>query len=525
MTGGLEESERRVAAVEETLGPLAQVAQHLPDTKRQLSTLRALGEHVMQKIAGLEQQRDSVDRATSQAAHLSEIVQQIDRQIQQQQASAAFLTDLADDVGTMRTSHTEFDERLRQALEQQQQLEVDERSRHDELVKLYEVLREQVANAQARFEFERAGLDSVSQRIVDLRDGLTSMEHRFHALGEATDAISTTERLAEQLTDHTAVLAEKLADVEPQVEEAANLRAELERMDGATQDLRQRIDAIQDPVTTNVDAAEQRVADVEVAVSQLEARAQQVEGLSEKIKHASQQLVQGDSSLEKSMEHLDEVTELRRESGTLVAQLEQHIRTLQEGLAAARQQGTKLTEFAGTMQQRADNLAKVQDAITRFESRFADWESAEQRLAHASEQAVERQGAVDAVRDELHRMFRIAEETVEQVRTITAARNSLGESKEMLDDLMVQIRTVRVQSDNIDDRQRQFEEAEEQFSRIEALMLDMEATMKTLLGQQAYLDQVVSVAGSLTFQNKQAEALITTLRSERQISERINPSN
>ena len=54
--------------------------------------------------------------------------------------------------------------------------------------------------------------------------------------------------------------------------------------------------------------------------------------------------------------------------------------------------------------------------------------------------------------------------------------------------------------------------------------LDMQSSMRTLQGQQAFLEQVVSVAGSLTFQAKQAEALIATLRDERQMAECIRPS-
>jgi chromosome segregation ATPase len=524
MTGGLEEAERRVAKVEETLGPLARVAMQLPDTKRQLSTLHALGDHVSQKIAALEQQRDAVDRATARAERLSEMVQQVDRQIQQQQASAAFLTDLADDVGTMRTSHEELNERLASASERQQQLEEEDRTRHDELVTLHETVRAQLATAQDRFEFERVGLDTVSQRIVDLREGLTSMEDRFHRLGEAADAISATEHQAERLLAHTDTLAQKLSDLEPKMDEVTSLRAELERMGKATQELRERLDTIQDPVTTNIQAAEQRVADMEIAVTQLQARAQQVAGLSEQIKHASQQLAQGDSSLEQAMAHLDEVAELRREASALVTQLQTHIGTLHEGLTAARQQGSKLTEFADTVQRRADKLESVEEAVTRFESRMADWEAAEQHLAQASEQTTNRQAAVDAVRDEMQRMFQVAEQTVEQVRSINDARSGLGESKEMLDDVMAKIQAVGKHAQTIDDRKLQFEEAEAQFSRIEALMLDMQSSMRTLQGQQAFLEQVVSVAGSLTFQAKQAEAMIATLRDERQMAERIRPS-
>ena len=65
------------------------------------------------------------------------------------------------------------------------------------------------------------------------------------------------------------------------------------------------------------------------------------------------------------------------------------------------------------------------------------------------------------------------------------------------------------------------EQAEERLGRVEALLADVQSSFEALHGQKALLDQVTEQAGSLEFHAKQAEALIATLREEREITDRV----
>jgi len=76
-------------------------------------------------------------------------------------------------------------------------------------------------------------------------------------------------------------------------------------------------------------------------------------------------------------------------------------------------------------------------------------------------------------------------------------------------------------ANGLDHRKRQVEQAEERLGRVEAVLADMQASFETLHGQKALLDQVVAQAGSLEFHAKQAEALIATLRDEREITDKV----
>src|SRR3989442_13926347 len=68
-------------------------------------------------------------------------------------------------------------------------------------------------------------------------------------------------------------------------------------------------------------------------------------------------------------------------------------------------------------------------------------------------------------------------------------------------------------------RKRQVEQAEERLGRVEALLADIQAGFEMLHGQKALMDQVIAQAGALEFHTKQAEALIATLREEREITD------
>ena len=56
---------------------------------------------------------------------------------------------------------------------------------------------------------------------------------------------------------------------------------------------------------------------------------------------------------------------------------------------------------------------------------------------------------------------------------------------------------------------------------MEALLSDLQTTFETLHGQKALMDQVVEQAGSLEFHTRQAQALIATLREEREITDKV----
>jgi hypothetical protein len=69
---------------------------------------------------------------------------------------------------------------------------------------------------------------------------------------------------------------------------------------------------------------------------------------------------------------------------------------------------------------------------------------------------------------------------------------------------------------------RQLAMALERLGRAVALLLGVRSGLEALQGQKAIVDQAVEKAGSLRFLLKQAEAMIDTLREEREVTARMS---
>ena len=91
----------RVAALGQTLKDLTQAAADATQTKRQLGTLKALADTVTQKVSALEQQREIVERTTSQVAHLHDLMREVDAKTRKHEESAKALGELESKVSEL----------------------------------------------------------------------------------------------------------------------------------------------------------------------------------------------------------------------------------------------------------------------------------------------------------------------------------------------------------------------------------------------------------------------------------------
>src|SRR5919197_1290847 len=105
------ETESRSSAVSQTLKDLSVAAAEAVETKRQLTTLKALADGVSQKVAALEQQRDVVERANTEVGKLHELMRDVDAKIRRHEESAQGLRDLESKVAELKGLHAEVLER------------------------------------------------------------------------------------------------------------------------------------------------------------------------------------------------------------------------------------------------------------------------------------------------------------------------------------------------------------------------------------------------------------------------------
>jgi DNA repair exonuclease SbcCD ATPase subunit len=157
--------------------------------------------------------------------------------------------------------------------------------------------------------------------------------------------------------------------------------------------------------------------------------------------------------------------------------------------------------------------------MAQFEERLAKWDAVEAHLTRALEQVPRRQATLDALQTDIHRLFEVAEKTVDDVRSIAAAKEEVTQTRAMLENVLALVSHVHDAVNGLEHRKKQVQQAEERLGRVEAVLADVQSSLEAVHGQKALMDQVTEQAGALAFSTKQAEAVITTLREEREIAD------
>ena len=522
MHSGVSDAEQRVEKFEQTMQQFEQIAASLPDTKRELSTLKALGDYVTQKISALDQQRGVVDRATTQAAHLSETMKQIDQEVQKQQENAKFLSRVRTSVEELKTTHMKLLDSSEEIRSRQQKLEQEDQAKREELLALRDELQEDMQKSVKRFEFESQGLDSVSERVIEVRGALNDFESRFQSIEEPRRTLADLPAQVERLSSQISAISGEVADVEEEAEKMMTLRQDLEAIEKLVSDVTERIGGIEHPpVLKAVEEAEQRIADVDAAFKTLEVRSDNIETLSERMQRAGQELDRRQAAIDSASERLDDASGLSQEAARVLRELEEQGSKLTKELATAGGRTNRLTGLVEQLEKRSNEFRFAEKRMSRFEERLTNWESAEGQLERALEQVSERQGSVDALRAEVTRLFEMVERTVDDVRSIADARQEIADNRETLEEIVGELDEAMEGADALDTKKRQINQAEERLARADALLIDIKSSLEAVSGQKAFLDEVVTQAGSLTFQAKEAEVLIDTLRKERNLTDRF----
>lgn len=133
-----------------------------------------------------------------------------------------------------------------------------------------------------------------------------------------------------------------------------------------------------------------------------------------------------------------------------------------------------------------------------------------------------RQESIDQIRDEVQDLFARAEHTLDDVRAISSATDEVKSASENLDVVRAKTEEMTEVLATIDERQRQVEDAEGRLARADGLLMDIRAGLESLRSQKAVVDQVIATSGQLTYEAKEAERLLVTLRQERDLTQGIH---
>src|SRR2546422_2823530 len=248
--GSVAAAQTRVTGLEEGFAHLTQAAADAADTKRQLSTLKALADYVTEKVAALEQQREVVDRALGQATQLDDVMRDIDAKIRTHEANARGLGALETRVTELHALHGDLLAQSRDVSTRHEQIAQTDR----ELQGRLNELQDEVQRTVQRFELENQGLDAVGQRIVELRGTLTDMETRCRSLDESARTIGDVRSQADGLETRLAGIADSVAQLETQGERLGGVRSDAERLAQTVEQMAQRLARLEEAQPA-VDAA------------------------------------------------------------------------------------------------------------------------------------------------------------------------------------------------------------------------------------------------------------------------------
>src|SRR5262245_29958480 len=237
----LQDKERRVEGVELAVKSLDGVETHINAVKREMVTLKALGDTVTQKTAALEAHREALDRALAQSDHLDRAMRNIDAGIRQQKENEKSLGTLSEQVATLRALHDAVLDRSNEIAQLQRQSQEQTLATRQDLASMTDEMK----NTVERFDFEARGLESVSQRVADLRGDVSTCENRFKSLNEASLTMGDVKHQVEAMSTAVQAVALEVGTLDREMARIQALRRDLDHTGTLARDLGEQITRIE----------------------------------------------------------------------------------------------------------------------------------------------------------------------------------------------------------------------------------------------------------------------------------------
>ncbi|MGH7612701.1 MAG: hypothetical protein ACREMW_01490, partial [Gemmatimonadales bacterium] len=542
MQGTVATTESRVTTLERTLENLSQASAQVAETKRQLGTVKALGDSVSQRMAALEQQRESVDRALNQAAQLNQVMQEISRRGQEQEANARDLAELEAKVKELKALHGDVLERSNQIAARQEEVErVDQ-----ELRGRLATARDEVQRTVERFHADNEGLETVGQRIADLRGVLTDAEGRVRALDESRRTVEDLRARTDGLTSQLSTIADDVAQLQTQAERVRAVQENADRLAEAVEGMTQRAarleatqptveavlrdfaslkgthealrDALEHVRTAASETARVRqeqaetkswLAGVVESVDALRGKLAEVDGMTpavEQVRGEAERVVQATSQIESRGQLVDELSARLSELTSLGSRLEERTQGLLARMDTAddrfkvvalhAEEAERIEKLmptiVGAVERAERRIAEVDAGVASLESRRVDLEGLSERARKLGQELELRQAALDRASEHLQRASKLREEAAtaaqeleERTRELggglATATGRLGEFSERLEEL-------EGRSQNLRFMQKRMAQFEERLAKWEAAELELARALEQVAHRQATID-------------------------------------
>jgi len=459
------------------------------------SEVGALGEQLKDVSGRFAQVRDEHQKIASEGAAALSRLAGVDKQI--------------NDAGARVEAFTAQAQGLEAAVGQLQQLIKDVPDVKRELSTL-NVLAEFVTRKVSALDSQKDMVERATQRAERLTELSSQVDRQLQEQHENTQFLGQIEKNVSEIKKlHEAVLAG-----------GDELQKRFQAMDAEARKLDREFASARD-------ALQQSAAQFTFEKDGLDALSQRVMQLREAVGAAEKRL----PVIEETRTAVDGVASEARRLAGMVKELGVQVQDLESAASAAQAaqaQVQTLQEAVGGLTRRMDALAparvsaeldqraaqieEVRGRVSRLETKLADWAALEERVDQSLAAAGERRAAVEALRADLQRLFQMADAAVTQVRVAADLQQQVDQRRQVLDTVVDQLGQVERQTASLEERKKQFAEAEARLARLDAALIDLQSTFQAVLDQKQFLEQVVETAGQLALQTMQAEAAINTLR-------------
>jgi DNA repair exonuclease SbcCD ATPase subunit len=538
----VQDGERRVAGIEQTLRGWSDVEQTAEDALRKLGTAKALGDAVAQKMSVFEGQRAAVERAIARAEVLDKAMQQLDAGMRQQQENAASLRALQEKVAGLQSLHESVMQRSRELDELQRAGGEQVQRIRSELT----AARDDVRKSVERFDFERSGIESVNERVADLRGALTDFETRFAVLDESTQVVNALDSRTQALNSQLQTLSHELSGLDQEKFKAEGIRRALDEAGRTLLDTNDRIRRIEQARPT-IEAALREVEQLRGAQAMVKDSLEQTQlaageiarvreehtetkawltrvaemlgdlkgGVDEVQKHAPivefvqkqlHRVNESMSAVESRREFVEELHQRLAELGALGAKLDERGQDLQVRLEAAEQRFIGLAEHAAEAERLGKVMSEVsaglnqagQDAraltkkVTAAESRCDSVEALAERMRTLREELDQRQNALEDAASDLERASELRHEAAAAAHELHERASGLAAALSNADEQTTRVATLSLQLEErvaglrgVEKRVNQFDERLTSFERMEQ---EISRSLEQLSARQGTID-------------------------------------
>ena len=374
---GVENATTRVATVEVTLQDLTKAEELASRTERHLNALRALSDHVSQKTASLERQREAIDRTEAQARSLTDLHWELESKLKEARGQVKEVKKVHTSIENLREMNATVAEQSDEIRSGQASI----RREDQELRSTLAELQEQVRHSTQSFELGQANLEAIDQRMIDLRTGVTEFEKRFRALDDTSQRISEATRQGDHVVARMMSISSEVDGLSEQVELVAGMREGMARAEASAVEAANRLERIEARQSEVQDAIRDLTTlrgsreEVVNALERLRATRAEIERMQAGQLETGAWLATAQESirdLRQRITQLDDLTanvDHMRQHADQVMAAASHLEAREPSLTALDNRMSALREIGTQLDERTSNLlGSLADADRRFEA-------------------------------------------------------------------------------------------------------------------------------------------------------------